>query len=196
MPTTWADIQRLAADLQRVQLTEGSKRISEKNCVEIMSRLLATKAVDIVFTTDGRAYVTKKHLMTEIKNECLGNDGRISLSDLSRALNIDYEHIENAVKVILKQSDSFELFNAELISKKYVENISDEVNKKLSKLGVLSTSQLAKTWDLPTDVLNDLVLNEVGIKINAFRDDDKIYTIEYLEFQKNLLRAVVNSLTR
>lgn len=107
MATTWADIKRLAADLQRVQLLEGTKkwdflvflylssilkhlnkyfvintlvifldflfRLSEKNCVEVVSILIGSKAVDLVFTVDGQHYITKKHLLTEIKNECLGN---------------------------------------------------------------------------------------------------------------------------
>lgn len=35
--------------------------------------LLAAKEIDIVFTVDGREYLTKKHLVTEVKNECIGN---------------------------------------------------------------------------------------------------------------------------
>uniref|UniRef100_A0A183CNI9 Transketolase n=1 Tax=Globodera pallida TaxID=36090 RepID=A0A183CNI9_GLOPA len=33
--TTWADIQRLAADLQRVQLAEGSKRELRGGCDDV-----------------------------------------------------------------------------------------------------------------------------------------------------------------
>lgn len=47
-------------------------RLSERNCVEVVSMLMASKAIDIVFTSDGHAYLTKKHLLTEIKNECIG----------------------------------------------------------------------------------------------------------------------------
>lgn len=41
----------------------------------------------------------------------------MSLSDLAHTLNVDYEHIENSVAVILKQSSSFILCNAELIAR-------------------------------------------------------------------------------
>lgn len=44
-------------------------------------------------------------------------DGRVSLCDLAQSLNVDYEHIENVVSVISKQSPTFILFNAELITR-------------------------------------------------------------------------------
>ena len=57
-------------------------------------------------------------------------------------------------------------------------------------------TQLAKNWDLPVEVLNTLVLTEVGTKINAIRDGDKIYTSGFLTAQKNLIRAILNAMTR
>lgn len=44
-------------------------------------------------------------------------EGRVSLYDLAHTLNVDYEHIENAVSIISKQSPTFMLCNAELISR-------------------------------------------------------------------------------
>uniref|UniRef100_A0A915BQR0 E3 UFM1-protein ligase 1 homolog n=2 Tax=Parascaris univalens TaxID=6257 RepID=A0A915BQR0_PARUN len=196
MTTTWADIQRLAADLQRVQLAEGTKKLSERNCVEVVSMLMASKAIDVVFTSDGHAYLTKKHLLTEIKNECIGRGGRVSLSDLAHTLNVDYEHIENSVAVILKQSSSFVLCNAELIARDYVDSLCMELNERLSETGVLSASQLIKTWDLPSEIFYGLVLTEIGSKVEAMIDGDTIYTSPYLSAQRNLLRAILNALTK
>lgn len=34
--------------------------------------LIKSKAIDILFTTDGKEYVTRDHLMNEVKNECVG----------------------------------------------------------------------------------------------------------------------------
>jgi hypothetical protein len=70
--TTWADIQRLAADLQRVQLAESSKRwdeeehnklinfiyrLTEANCVEVVSILMSMGLVDLVISTDGKVFI-------------------------------------------------------------------------------------------------------------------------------------------
>lgn len=34
--------------------------------------LIKSKAIDILFTTDGKEYVTRNHLLNEVKNECIG----------------------------------------------------------------------------------------------------------------------------
>ncbi|VIO98267.1 Uncharacterized protein BM_BM2026 [Brugia malayi] len=182
MSATWADIQRLAADFQRLQLTESSKKLSENNCVELMSILINSKAIDILFTTDGKEYVTRSHLLNEVKNECIGREGRVSLYDLAHTLNVDYEYIESAVSVIIKQG--------------YIDVLCKSLNERLMDDGIVSISQLAKTWDLPAEIVNSLVLVEVGSKVDAIRDGDALYTRSYLSAQRNILRAMLCGLTK
>uniref|UniRef100_A0A1I8EUD7 E3 UFM1-protein ligase 1 homolog n=1 Tax=Wuchereria bancrofti TaxID=6293 RepID=A0A1I8EUD7_WUCBA len=182
MSATWADIQRLAADFQRIQLTESSKKLSENNCVELISILINSKAIDILFTTDGKEYVTRNHLLNEVKNECIGREGRVSLYDLAYTLNVDYEHIESTVSVIVKQG--------------YIDVLCKSLNERLMDDGIVSISQLAKTWDLPAEILNSLVLVEVGSKVDAIRDGDALYTRSYLSAQRNILRAMLCGLTK
>ncbi|KAK6108158.1 hypothetical protein QQG55_31030 [Brugia pahangi] len=176
MSATWADIQRLAADFQRLQLTESSKKLSENNCVELMSILINSKAIDILFTTDGKEYVTRSHLLNEVKNECIGREGRVSLYDLAHTLNVDYEYIESAVG--------------------YIDVLCKSLNERLMDDGIVSVSQLAKTWDLPAEIVNSLVLVEVGSKVDAIRDGDALYTRSYLSAQRNILRAMLCGLTK
>ncbi|CAK5015269.1 unnamed protein product [Meloidogyne enterolobii] len=103
--TSWADIQRLAADLQRVQLAESNKqRLTEANCVEVISMLISMGSVDLVISSDGK-YVTRKHLQTECANECLAAGGRISLTDLASQLNVNLDHISGAVNQLVRQID-------------------------------------------------------------------------------------------
>uniref|UniRef100_A0A0R3RQ74 E3 UFM1-protein ligase 1 homolog n=1 Tax=Elaeophora elaphi TaxID=1147741 RepID=A0A0R3RQ74_9BILA len=182
MSATWADIQRLAADFQRIQLAGSSKKLSENNCVELISMLIKSKTIDILFTTDGKEYVTRNHLLNEVKNECIGRDGRVSLCDLAHTLNVDYEHIESAVSVITKQD--------------YVDVLCKGLNERLMDVGIVSISQLTKIWDLPTEILNNLVLIEVGSKIDAIRDGDALYTRSYLSVQRNIIRAMLCGLTK
>ncbi|VDK61992.1 unnamed protein product [Onchocerca ochengi] len=182
MSATWADIQRLAADFQRIQLAENSKKLSENNCVELISMLIKSKAIDILFTTDGKEYVTRNHLLNEVKNECIGREGRVSICDLAHTLNVDYEHIENAVSIISKQD--------------YINVLCRDLNERLIDDGIVSISQLAKTWDLPTEILNSLVLVEVGSKVDAIRDGDALYTRSYLSAQRNIIRAMLCGLTK
>lgn len=92
-------------------------RLSDNNCIEIMSKLISMRLVDIIISTDGRDYITRKHLLTEVKNECIANNNRISLVELATNLNVEFNHIENAVSSIIKQSDIFYLCGGELIHK-------------------------------------------------------------------------------
>ena len=58
----WDEIQKLAADLQRAQLSTGSLKLSERNCVEIVQKLVSLGLLDIIYTTDGKEYLTHKQL--------------------------------------------------------------------------------------------------------------------------------------
>uniref|UniRef100_A0A1I7VDW5 E3 UFM1-protein ligase 1 homolog n=1 Tax=Loa loa TaxID=7209 RepID=A0A1I7VDW5_LOALO len=144
--------------------------------------LIRSKAIDILFTTDGKEYVTRSHLLNEVKNECIGREGRVSLHDLAHTLNVDYEHIESAVSVISRQD--------------YIAVLCKGLNERLMDVGIVSISQLAKTWDLPTEILNSLVLVEVGSKVDAIRDGDALYTRSYLCAQRNIIRAMLCGLTK
>ncbi|CAG2120426.1 unnamed protein product, partial [Medioppia subpectinata] len=79
MSTDWEDVKRLAADFQRTQLSETLLRLSERNCVEIMKRLIEMKLLDVIFTSDGKEYITEEHLLREIEDELFSAGGRISL---------------------------------------------------------------------------------------------------------------------
>lgn len=70
------------------------------------------------------------------------------------------------------------------------------LNEQLMDVGTVSISQLAKIWDLPTEILNSLVLVEVGSKVDAIRDGDALYTRSYLSAQRNIIRAMLCGLTK
>ncbi|KAH8022414.1 hypothetical protein HPB51_024144 [Rhipicephalus microplus] len=69
MATDWEEVKRLAADFQRAQLSTTVQRLSERNCIEIVKKLIELKLIDVVFTNDGKEYITPKHLQKEILDE-------------------------------------------------------------------------------------------------------------------------------
>lgn len=71
----WEEVRKLAADFQQLQATAGVNRLSERNCIELVTRLIQTGQIDVVYTLDGKEYVTPKHLEKEIKNELLVHRG-------------------------------------------------------------------------------------------------------------------------
>ena len=71
----WEEVRKLAADFQQLQATADVNRLSERNCIELVTRLIQTGQIDVVYTLDGKEYVTPKHLEKEIKNELLVHRG-------------------------------------------------------------------------------------------------------------------------
>lgn len=71
----WEEVKRLAADFQRAQLSSTSHKLSERNCVELVQKLINLGLIDVMFTTDGREYVTPSELEKEIKEELFVEGG-------------------------------------------------------------------------------------------------------------------------
>ncbi|EGT42012.1 hypothetical protein CAEBREN_08370 [Caenorhabditis brenneri] len=195
--TSWADIQKLASDLQRVQLSQSSKKLSEVNCIEVLQKLIACQQIDVVYTRDGNSYVTKKHLETEIKNECIASGGRTSLTDIAVSLNIDFDHVERTARLIAANDEEFTLSNAELFAKEYVHRLRNELRTLLEENGNQTISALCKHWELSPELLQSLLLEK--LELTDFRgivDGDTIYTTSYLDAQQLVLRAILLALTK
>ena len=97
----WEEVRKLAADFQQLQATAGANRLSERNCIELVTRLIQMGQIDVVYTVDGKEYVTPQHLEKEIKNELLVHRGRqivIKAGNTgglphNRKFEIIYEHL-------------------------------------------------------------------------------------------------------
>ncbi|CAI2352218.1 unnamed protein product [Caenorhabditis sp. 36 PRJEB53466] len=194
--TSWADIQKLASDLQRVQLSQSSKKLSEVNCVEVLQKLIASQQIEVVFTRDGHSYVTKKHLETEIKNECIGAGGRAPLTDIAVALNIDFDHIERTARLIVANDDEFTLSNAELFATEYVHRLRNELRELLEEHGYQTTSALCKHWNLSPELLQSLLIEKLPADFQGLVDGDTIYTSSFLTSRELVLRAVLVAITK
>ena len=71
----WNEIQRLAADFQRIQLTASAHKLSERNCIEIINKLIGMNKLDVIYTIDGKEYLTPQQLEREIKDELFVHRG-------------------------------------------------------------------------------------------------------------------------
>ena len=72
----WEEIRQLAEDFRRVQEASGAHKLSERNCIEVVSRLLDAGLIQVVYTLDGKEYVTPQQLEREIKNELVAHRGK------------------------------------------------------------------------------------------------------------------------
>lgn len=44
-------------------------RLSERNCIEIVAKLIAEKQLEVVHTLDGKEYITPAQISREIRDE-------------------------------------------------------------------------------------------------------------------------------
>lgn len=71
----WEEIKRLAADFQRAQLSSTAHKLSERNCIEIVQKLIGLGLVEVIYTTDGKEYLTPQQIEREIKDELFVHGG-------------------------------------------------------------------------------------------------------------------------
>lgn len=195
--TSWADIQKLASDLQRVQLSQSSKKLSDVNCIEVLQKLISAKQIEVVYTRDGHSYVTNNHLKTEIKNECVAAGGRAPLTDIAVALNIDFDHIERTARLIVSHDDEFTLSNAELFATEYVVRLRNELRELLDEQGNKTTAELCKHWNLSPELLQSLLIEKLGASdFDGVVDGDTVYTWSFLKERQSVLRAILMAITK
>uniref|UniRef100_A0A0K0DFR7 E3 UFM1-protein ligase 1 homolog n=1 Tax=Angiostrongylus cantonensis TaxID=6313 RepID=A0A0K0DFR7_ANGCA len=196
MAATWEDIRRLVTDLQRVQLTQAAKKLSEANCVEVVSKLIQRSMIDVVFTRDGHSYITRNHLTTEVRNECVALGGRAPLTDIAAALNVDLDHVEHVALKLVSENIGFTISGGELFSEEYVVNLQAELRSLLAEHGHRTIAFLCKHWNLSNELLRSLLLDHISADFDGVIDGDSIFTLEYLEAHKNIFRALLSAITK
>ena len=73
--STWAEIRRLQAALDEVQSSSTSHKLSERNCIEVVSKLVEMGLLNVLYTMDGKEYVVTSYLETEIRRELEAHGG-------------------------------------------------------------------------------------------------------------------------
>ncbi|ESN98856.1 hypothetical protein HELRODRAFT_188930 [Helobdella robusta] len=194
----WEEIKRLATDFQRVQLSSSVQKLSERNCIEIVQRLIELKILNVIYTTDGKEYLTPKELTKEILEELAIAGGRINLVDLQQKLNVDLLHIEAKVNELMKTDKSLKLILGQLIDKSYFDRLSEEINDKLQEQGLVTISELAKHFNFPGDVLKELISERLETIILGKKDlsGNELYTDSYIDRHRSLFAGMFNAITR
>uniref|UniRef100_F1RY04 E3 UFM1-protein ligase 1 n=1 Tax=Sus scrofa TaxID=9823 RepID=F1RY04_PIG len=199
MADAWEEIRRLAADFQRAQFAEATQRLSERNCIEIVNKLIAQKQLEVVHTLDGKEYITPAQISKEMRDELHVRGGRVNIVDLQQVINVDLTHIENRVGDIIKSEKHVQLVLGQLIDENYLDRLAEEVNDKLQESGQVTISELCKTYDLPGNFLTQALTQRLGKIINGHIDLDNrgvIYTEAFVARHKARIRGLFSAITR
>ncbi|GAB1288351.1 E3 UFM1-protein ligase 1 [Apodemus speciosus] len=199
MADAWEEIRRLAADFQRAQFAESTQRLSERNCIEIVNKLISQKQLEVVHTLDGKEYITPAQISKEMRDELQVRGGRVNIVDLQQVINVDLTHIENRVSDIIKSEKHVQIVLGQLIDENYLDRLSEEVNDKLQESGQVTVSELCKAYDLPGDFLTQALTQRLGRIINGHLDLDNrgvIFTEAFVARHKARIRGLFSAITR
>ncbi|KAM3602417.1 uncharacterized protein V6R79_003640 [Siganus canaliculatus] len=199
MAADWEEIRRLAADFQRAQFAESVQRLSERNCIEIISKLVQERKLDVVHTLDGKEYITPAQISKEIRDELYVHGGRINIVDLQQILNVDFVHVESRANDIAKSDRGIQIVLGQLIDDTYLDRLAEEVNDKLQEAGLISIAELCKNYDLPGDFLSEELSKRLGKLIQGEMDQDNrgiIFTPAFVARHKARIRGLFSAITR
>uniref|UniRef100_G1RT10 E3 UFM1-protein ligase 1 n=1 Tax=Nomascus leucogenys TaxID=61853 RepID=G1RT10_NOMLE len=196
MADAWEEIRRLAADFQRAQFAEATQRLSERNCIEIVNKLIAQKQLEVVHTLDGKEYITPAQISKEMRDEL---HVRGEFVFVFQVINVDLIHIENRIGDIIKSEKHVQLVLGQLIDENYLDRLAEEVNDKLQESGQVTVSELCKTYDLPGNFLTQALTQRLGRIINGHIDLDNrgvIFTEAFVARHKARIRGLFSAITR
>uniref|UniRef100_A0A803XYQ0 E3 UFM1-protein ligase 1 n=1 Tax=Meleagris gallopavo TaxID=9103 RepID=A0A803XYQ0_MELGA len=193
MAADWEEIRRLAADFQRAQFAEAAHRLSERNCIEIVTKLIAEKQLEVVHTLDGKEYVTPAQISKEIWDELSVCGGKCHI------INVDLLHIENRANDIVKSDKAVQLVLGQLINESYLDQLAEEINDKLQETGQVTISELCKAYDLPGDFLTQALSKRLGRIIHGRLDQENrgvIFTEAFVSRHRARIRGLFSAITR
>lgn len=199
MAADWEEIRRLAADFQRAQFADTVQRLSERNCIEIITKLVQDKKLDVVHTLDGKEYITPAQISREIRDELCVRGGRVNIVDLQQILNVDWVHVENRASDIVKSDRDVQLVLGQLIDTSYLNRLAEEVNDKLQEAGLINIAELCKSYDLPGDFLSEELSKRLGKLIQGEMDQYNrgvIFTPAFVARHKARIRGLFSAITR
>ena len=140
-------LEALMAELAQVQKAPSVTKLSEPNVVEVMQKLSDLGMLNVLFTTNGKEYLTPKQLRHEVEDEIIAHGGRVNVTELPPILNVDLPHIERVIEQLLREDASLQLFQGEVIAEYYLDGVAEEINQTLQSEGRLMLGDLAMRCD-------------------------------------------------
>ncbi len=194
-------LEDLMAQLSTAQETKTTARLSERNVVELVSKLKEKGLIGaeednaLLHTVTGREYITEKRLRNEVQSQVDRLGGRVSVAELPPLLDVDIVHCEKAARILAKQGEASEdvrLIDGELLTQRYFDDVAVEINEALQQKGQLTIGEAAKTYDLSADLITKTVESKIASVIEGEIQSGLVYTPVYIA----RVRAIVRGLLR
>ena len=190
------EILALQAALQSAQDQKSSIRLSERNVVELVNKLKDLDLLDksLLYTLNGKEYVTQSRLDAEIKREVRRSGGRVPVVDLQPALNVDVAHCERQARALAEDpANQFSLVEGELMTPSYFDAVAAEVDEELRESGVVAVGNLARRHGLSADLMSKALEERVGRVVEGRMEGGLLYTPGYVARLTAQLRGAMRA---
>lgn len=166
----------------------------------MVNLLIKQGLINVIFTNDGKEYITPDYLRKEVEDELYVHGGRVNLVELTQILNVDLSHVNGIAETLSIERPEIHVILGQLVDDNYLQRIAIEINEKLSQDGEINVSDLTVQFDLPSDFLLSNVMEKyIGKLIRARQDssDPRIFfTQNYINRCKAKIRGALAALTR
>jgi len=188
-------ILALQKQLAAVQEQTQTARLSDRNIVEIIDTLTKSYDFKLIYTVDGREYLTSEHLEKQIKEVVL-QYGRINIVELPKVLNVGIERIEPRVDAMSKRGAEVVNMNGQLLTNRYLDEICEEVNEDLQQRHKIPLSDVALKYNLPHEFLLRALSVRLDTIIQGNIQNNFLITKSYQNTIKSQLRGVLRGCVR
>ncbi|CAI5478311.1 unnamed protein product, partial [Closterium sp. Yama58-4] len=191
----------LQQQFQAAQEVKAATRLSERNVVELVSKLTAMGLLgdDLLYSLNGKEYITQERLQQEVEEE-VRRRGRVSLVDLGTLLNVDLFYCERAAKSILETAKAQEqpwvqLVQGELITHEYWDGVADEVDAALQESGQVAVSDLAMRFNVGAELMASILSSRLGSRIHGTMSSGQLFTGAHMARMRAAVRGAARALT-
>eukprot|EP00927_Polykrikos_kofoidii_P042090 TRINITY_DN35957_c0_g1_i1.p1 TRINITY_DN35957_c0_g1~~TRINITY_DN35957_c0_g1_i1.p1 ORF type:complete len:727 (-),score=177.90 TRINITY_DN35957_c0_g1_i1:84-2264(-) len=182
-------IRELQRKLQAAQKISNVRKISEKNCVDLVQKLIELEHVMLYRNSNGKEWITPEHLDQEIRDAIAANGGRITLTELPNELGVAIEFCESRANVLCKGNSGLSKIHGEILSSQYVQGVVQEIEETLEEEGCIAVSDLATRHNLPAEFLRESVI--ARLSTNHTVKQNSIYTGAYATRVEARVRGAV-----
>lgn len=193
-----SEVQSQPAVVQKSTDGKGRTLINERNAVDLVMKLIDGGYISVIFSNDGKSYVTPEKLRSEVEGEITLSGGRVNVMSLAQTLNVDQSIIDEIVDaLLLKSAQEYHLVGNELISNDYVNAVHEEIVNILSSSarGMLYISDLSSRFSLPEAFFVECILksNEGTKSYTVNTGEGIIYNRSYVRWLKARICGALHS---
>ena len=186
-----ADLNALKNQFMALQKNKSSFKLSERTVVEIVMKVINRGKVNLLHTTSGKEYVVDGKANIEIINE-IKKRKRVTTFELSSYLELPIATIEKKVDDLIKKNKNFLLIDGKIMTKDYLDTITQEINDIVNKQGSASLADISNKYDLSIDFLKNFLKEKISEgSLNAKLFPTRIITDYYIQNQIKKIRPLL-----